>query len=472
MTRRLGAFGLALALSWVFVSSAMATTPTVLGPVFPLPGFDDGPLQTHGGSVCTATGSIDTSLNWSFAADPSTTAPSSTSETCSGTAGGPFDTSRFADLYWGLDLTQPNQVTVTCPDPEPCTPESSGQMTYDATDSTPASGVLVYQGTTDAADKLTLTFQTTGGSPQPIPLTDATTIGNFQNSSVNAANLGFVVQITSQVTTFQVTSAYTIHGAPEPTGNCYCATQTDITGGFYYVPNPPTGDFTISSPDNQPATFTAENLADSGGKVASWSWDLTGSGTYGSDANQTTVQTPSARGPGTYTAGLQIVNDDGVVTDVVHQYTITAPAGGGGGAGGGSGGGGSGGQGGSGNGQPGSGGQSGTGVTPQGTLVLAQAKKLKKALKKRGIAFTVTSNTTATATLSLTVKVTTLHLKKLVGRATITLTGAGTKTFKIKLSSKIVRKLKKVKHATFVLSGTITFANGTHVPVLITFKLK
>jgi hypothetical protein len=320
--------GCALLACFAFTASAArAATTTVLGPVYPLPGYNDSAHQTHGGSTCVETGSIAAgNLNWSFGGSASTTAPTSVPTTCNDTVTPPlppFDTTRFQTLYWGLNLTQANQVTITCNAGCTTAPTNSGPMTYDATDSHPAQGVVVYQGSTDPQDHLTLTFR--DGNRSLISLTDATTIGSFQNTDLNAANLGFVVAATSAVTNFSVGAAYTVHGTPLQNAvnlGCHCQSQTDITGGFYYVDRPPAGDFTFSAPSNhQPVTLTAGTPSDPDGTVASWSWDLNGDGTYGDNPNASSPQTP-ALGPGTYTVGLQIVDNEGTVTNTTHQFTI------------------------------------------------------------------------------------------------------------------------------------------------------
>jgi hypothetical protein len=319
------------ALGWV--SNAMADTPpssAVAGPVYPLPGYTIA--QSHGGSSCAHTGSIETgNLTWSFGSNPSTTAPE-TGSSCADTGTPPaFDPTRFQALYWGLDLTasNKNQVTVSCAGPQ-CNAitTNSGPMVYDSTDpnSKPANGVLVYKGSTDSLDKLTLTFK--DGSGNPVALTDASTVGSFANANVNASKLGFVVAVTQAVTNFSVTAAYSVHGA-SPAGACTfdCRSQTDITGGFYYADLPPAA--TIKADPSPVAnhttttfsvdSFTDPYAADDGAATPTYAWDLAGGTTY---ADGATSSVQSSYGPGDHTVALKVTDADGVSTRVEDPFTI------------------------------------------------------------------------------------------------------------------------------------------------------
>jgi hypothetical protein len=311
----------------LWAGNAMAGAPqSVIGPVYPLPGYNDAAHQTHGGDSCgqAGTGLGAGAVTWYFGGDPSTSGPSA-GGSCATTGTTPaFDTTRFQAAYWGLNLvTGTNQVSASSSGHQGyCgVNTSSGPMTFDATDSTPASGILVYQGTNDSADKLTMTFKDSHGNA--VALTNAATL-SFASSGVNAAKLGYVVAITPQLTNFNVTMNYTVDGFG--LGNLQCATTSDVTGAFYYVDRPPTGDFTYSTPANhEPVNLTVGTLSDPDGTVSSYSWDLTGSGTYGTDANTPNPSTADL-GPGTHTVGLQIVDNQGTVTDVTHTFTITNQA--------------------------------------------------------------------------------------------------------------------------------------------------
>jgi Bacterial Ig domain/PKD domain len=306
--------------------ASAARASAVLGPVYPLPGYDDAAHQTHGGSKCVQTGDSTgaSSVTWSFGASTSTTGPiGSSSCDGSGTLQG-FDTSRFQNLYWGLD-TENSNFAINCSGPQ-CTsiPTTSGPMRYDSTDSNPSLGLLVYQGAFDSLDTLTLQYRTTGPSPHTVPLTDARTIGTLK-PGVSAGALGYVVAVTAALPTFQVTATYNVHGIPLPTGLCGCTTSVNLTGGFYYVDRPPVADFSVSKPTpGNPVTFMVTSKSDPDGTVTHWSWDLNGDGIYGDQPNVSPVAIPSPR-PGQHTVGLQVVDDDNTVTNVTHTFPIPGP---------------------------------------------------------------------------------------------------------------------------------------------------
>jgi methionine-rich copper-binding protein CopC len=532
MTRAIGVCLGAVVGMLLWAASAFALSPTVIGPIYPLPGYSDAAHQTHGGSSCAQTGDIATdNLTWSFGANPSTTTAETGSACADASASTPFDTTRFQALYWGLDMTSPtgNQVSVgpsingTHSGCSLATNSVSGPLTYDAADSTPAAGTLVYQGTTDNQDKLTLTFSS-GGSA--VALTDATTIGSFANSNVNAATLGYVVAVTSGVRNFTVDASYAVHGQPLAHYASSCGETSDISGGFYYTDIPPTGDFTVTAHNHQPAQLHAQNLMDPDGTVASYSWDLTGLGVYGSDANTPNPMTATL-GPGHYTVGLQIIDDDGSVTDVTHSFTITnqAPSG-------------------SITSSPAvpfshqtvsftmsatdpdrgtcanptwawdmSGGSSYTTQTASPTATfapgthtvaaritdcdgattrvthtftvtaftakvrVASGQRLAK-VRLHGIKAAFVANDASSAPLKLTlISATGKNGKKIkfhgvVGTAKPVLTRAGTVSFTIKLSSSAKKKLKKAKKASFALAGTATDQFANRAPVKVNFTLK
>jgi hypothetical protein len=209
-------------------------------------------------------------------------------------------------------------------------------MRFDLADSHLSNGVIAYEGSLDAQDKLFLTFKNADGtSIGHDPTVDATALGTFVTPGGFPTGLenkvGRVLQITSELRTFQVSAYYRIHGTildihQSDNPPCYCNnTLTDITGGFYFVDRPPTGNFTIAAVKDQPATFTAVELTDPDGSVTSWSWDLNGDGVYGDQPNRTPVTTPTALHGGNYTVGLHIVDDDGTVTNVTHTFAIVGP---------------------------------------------------------------------------------------------------------------------------------------------------
>jgi len=312
----------------VLASAGSAAAQTVVGPTFPLSGYSDALGATHGGSLCSTPDILGSSATgtWTLGGNPSTSAPPSLDTTCDALPGalGPFDLSRFQDLYWGLNPAQTDFVVNPAGGPQPPTGAvtNSGPMTYDAASSSLANGTVVYKGTSDASDQVILHFQTSDGAHTAIPLTDATTIDGL----ANAAAIGAVFHLTptagSTAPTFQVVIQLIDHGAPLPTGICFCTTHTDVTGGFYYVPNPPTGDFTIGTVTNhQPVSLTVGTLGDAGGTPSHYSWDLDGDGTYGDNADTSPVST-AALGPGDHTVGLEIVNDEGVKTDVTHTIHV------------------------------------------------------------------------------------------------------------------------------------------------------
>ena len=311
---------------------------TVFGPVYPLPGYKVA--QSHGGSSCKQTGSIELgNLNWSFGSNPSTTAPE-TASTCADTATPPaFDPTRNQALYWGLNLISAggNQVSVgptvgpngqhlECPI---TTNTSSGPLVYDKTLSTPATGVLVYTGTTDSTAHLTLTFRDANGAAlNGSNFVDATTLGTFKTGAVNGQALGLVLKISPSLENFNVSAAYSIQGAPLTTWNPNCGTTSDIDGGFYYVDLPPSATIKATpSPvgNHTTTTFSVDSVtdpyaADDGGPGLSYAWDKLGGTSY-SDGTGSSIQ--SSYGPGSHTVALRVMAPDGLATREEYPFTIT-----------------------------------------------------------------------------------------------------------------------------------------------------
>ena len=297
-----------VAASLVLAANAMADSPVVFGPTYPLPGVSDTAHQSHGGSTCYHSGSVYAggTLTWVLGPDPANDMPSKdTSTECDDAAAPttPFDLTRFQRLYWGIDPA--NTHFSYCAPSAPgdvCTGPvvDSGPMTYDSADSDPANGKLVYQGTQTTTDKLTVHL--------PGAATDASTIGSFHDlhtyadQATEAAAIGQVWQV-SGTTSPTFTMTYSMNNSPLPTGTCNCRTVVSISGGFYYVDLPPGGSITPdpNPPTNHVAdTFTATGVTDpyaaeDSPATPTYAWDLSGGTTYADGSSNSAQDT---YGPG------------------------------------------------------------------------------------------------------------------------------------------------------------------------------
>jgi len=506
--------------------STGAAQADMKGPTYPLPGTQG---TGHGGDSCRSSGAGPGSGGavWVFGgADGSANSGESSASCVAGdttvTPPVPFDTGRFQTAYWGFSNLAWD-ATGRC---------TGASIAYDSADSHPDTGLVVMSDGTGC--KLTVRVQTTGSSPADVPLADATTAG------VTGSAMPYVVAITPSLTSFKVSFVITdAANGPLNQSNCVpfgtCTSHTDLQGSFWYTSRPPTGDFTYPTPANHQAlTLTAGTLADPDGTIDHFSWDLDGDGTYGDSANSSSAQT-AALGPGDHVVGLEIVDDDGTVTDVTHHIVITnqapaadfactpnAPA-------------------------PGAvvtctatdsdpdaapgdpalaetwdfagtpatghqasgalaagahtvtlhvadrdgatttvshtitvaaagagGGGSGADLTPPTVTLKVPKQKLKKLLKS-GLLGTITANEAATAKLQLVLSkalAKKLKLKGVLGSAAPRLTGAGSVSFKIKLNKKAVRKLKKLKKVAFVLTVSATDTAGNRAALKKSLSFK
>src|SRR5947207_38103 len=104
----LGVFPLAVAFLCALALPSMAAA-ALTGPIYPLPG---GAGSGHGGDVCAATTStagVAGGITWTFGGgDPTdpNSCPASTDVPA------PFDTNRFAKLFWGSSSDAPPQVAM------------------------------------------------------------------------------------------------------------------------------------------------------------------------------------------------------------------------------------------------------------------------------------------------------------------------------------------------------------------------
>ena len=449
------------------------------GPAYPVP-------DEHGGTTCVAASAVDgaagkgTGQTWTEGGG--TTSPSSA--TCDGTGTPPdFDLTKFAALYWGIDPSNPPGISLDGGGAGQ--PTAAEQMTFSPGRSNRAAGKLVFVGTTQTSGcrpapcaptttmypvdtKLTITV-TNGNGGAPVVLTDPASVGL-------PASVGGVVSITSGVKKFAANvlfeardhdatdtapyqPALDYYNSHNHTGIADPQTQMSIGAVYWWEDLPPVADFTFPTPaDGQPVTFTS-SASDPDGTISTYAWNL-GDGTSQTGANAPNATATYA--PGDHTVSLTVTDDEGSTFTRSHSFSIAAPPspGGGGDTSGA-------GTSGSGGGTTGSGGgtTSGGGGTPSLALVasLAAAKQKLAAVLKKGLAAALTANQAATARLKITLPKATakkLKLKGAIGTVTVSMTGSGSKAFKVKISKKAAAKLKKLKKVTLVLAGPVTDATG------------
>jgi hypothetical protein len=324
---------------------------------------------------------------------------------------------------------------------------------------------------------------TNGNGGAPVALTDPASVGL-------PASVGGVVSITSAVKKFAANvlfeardhdatdtapyqPALDYYNSHNHTGIADPQTQMSIGAVYWWQDLAPTADFTFPAPQaGQPVTFTS-SASDSDGTISTYAWNL-GDGTSQSGAN--TPNATASYEPGDHTVSLTVTDDEGTTFTRSHSFTVATPPSSGGGGDTSGGGGDTSGAGtstGSGGGTA-SGGGGGTSSLAL-TASLAAAKQKLAAVLKKGLAATLTANQAATGKLKITLPKATakkLKLKGAIGTVTVSMTGSGSKAFKVKISKKAAAKLKKLKKVTLVLAGPVTGAAGASRTVTKSITVK
>ncbi len=205
-------------------------------------------------------------------------------------------------------------------------------------------------------------------------------------------------------------------------------------------------------------TFDSAGSFDPDGTIVRHEWDLDGNGTFETDTGATAVAARAFPNRLRLTVKVRVTDNDGATATAsaplaVDGPTVTTPAPGSGGSKGGKGG--------------------STSLTFQASLLGASIQKIKTALKKGlGVACQVDRK----ATCKIEVVVMPKDVKRLklakgkkakkafrIATAKGSTKASGKKSFKIKLSKKAKKALKKTKKLVVVVRGTATDASGTKV---------
>lgn len=469
--------------------AAAPASATTLGPVYPVPTW-------HGGNQCQAASSLDGQAGkgggqtWSYGGGGAT--PTASATDCDGSSAPPaFDTTLFQNLYWGIDKNSPPKLAM---DGAYDTAGETMSLSTAPGDTDLSAGRLVWTGSTEMSGcqpapcssfsvipvdtKLVLTItNTTGGGSSPAALTDPNTAG-----IASLGQLGGVVSVTPTLTNFAANFLFmarvTGGGSFGPALDFYnsynhpTTTQlamSSFSGAFYYVTRPPNADFscTPAAPVvGDTITCTASDSDPDGqpGAPLDEKWDWNGNGSTSDPEDKSGHQVSGTFAEGAHTVTLHVLDNEGGDGTATKQITVgaapTNTSGGSGGTGG------AGGAGGTGAPAPGGGTSTADTTAPKATLALAKTKL--KALLKKGLAGSLTSNEAGVGKLSLTIPVKIakkLKLKGPVGKVTVTITAAGKKAFKIKLSKKAAKKLAKLKSVKFKVSGPVTDAAGNRTVV-------
>ena len=459
-------FAVVLTLPLALAATAAFAAPS--GPVYPLPG---GPGTGHGGSTCLAAsgaeaamgktaaqnGSPSAGQTWFYGggSDPAQTGTGCPFDPTPGANVTPFDTTRFARLFWG-ESTAPELALDGVVDNAGGTAET---LTLSTADSDLANGKLVWTGSTRMTWCVPASCSfTTTTVPVRFELT-ATSLADAPVALVDPASVdvdpatGGLVEVTPSLPNFKVN---VVMLAQNPTGGGFQPaismynslnhptgpdpqTQMGFGGAFRYVNRAPTGAIAHGTlQQSQPVTFTA-TANDPDGTVVSYAWAL------GADAVFDDGTGPSVQGTfgvGTHTVQARITDDDGTTTTLSDTFTITAA------------------------------------TVPDVTAPIASialsGKKLGKVLK-RGLKTTTSTNEAGTIALSVTLpkKVTKkLKLKNPVAAKSVPAAAGGAYPVTIKFSKKVVKKLTTLRKVKFMVTATVTDASGNQATVSKSLTVK
>jgi subtilisin-like proprotein convertase family protein len=242
-----------------------------------------------------------------------------------------------------------------------------------------------------------------------------------------------------------------------------------------------------------PVVFDASGSSDPDGTVVSYEWDLDGNGSFETLGGASPLAGRAYPNPTVLSIGVRVTDNDGRTAVARVPLTIQLPDGGGSGqgspggggsdpggatggdSGSGAGGGGSGSAG--GNGAGGSGGSVGAGGSGGGRQTLAaslQGAAIQglKLVTKKGLGLLCTTDRAATCTVTATLqpadarKLGLSRSKKkayVLGRVTVRLKKAGKATLTVRLSKKVLGKLKRTRKVLVLVSGTAADASGGQI---------
>ena len=328
----LGVFPLATVLFCLLALPSVAAA-ALTGPVYPVPG---GPDAGHGGNVCAATNTTEGvagGITWTFGGG-TPTAPS----TCpvSATTPQPFDTNRFAALYWGSRSGARPKVAM-----DGAADSVVETLSFSSVLSNLPQGEVVWTGSTtlngckpDCGDftphaiqtrvKLTILAGAIGTARAALKTPTEAGIGDAQ--------VGGVVSVTPALTNFRArieVLASDDGGATfQPAQDLFNSYHTagggllmSFTGAFWYQNRAPAADFTFDhlNPDS-PITFTA-TYSDADGSVASSdiAWDFNDDGKF-QESKAPTAQWSFPPGP--HKVHFRAIDNEGTATVATKTLVI------------------------------------------------------------------------------------------------------------------------------------------------------
>jgi hypothetical protein len=446
----------AVALTSILLLAATAAfgAPPI-GPTYPLPG---GPGTGHGGSTCFAASNAEAAMGKTAAQNstsaagqtlfygggstPAQTGPGCPFDATPGASVTPFDTTRFARLFWGmstapelaLDGTVDNaggtiETLVLNTTPGPNTSDlPNGKLVWTGTTSMQWCVPVSCASFTTSTVAVRFELRATTLADVPVALVDPSTV------EVDPAT-GGLVEVTPALTNFKVNLVMLAQnpttGLYEPAISMYNSlnhpigtppsTQMGFGGAFRYTDRPPTGSIGHSTlKENQPVTFTA-TASDPDGTIASYAWALGGDAVF-DDGTGPTAQGTFGAGP--HTVQVRVTDDEGSIATLTDTFTITDT------------------------------------TAPVASLTVAAAKL--KAVLKSGLKTTTNTNEGGTIALSVAIKsklAKKLGLKNPVAQASLPAT-AGANAATVKLAKKTAKKLKSQKKVVFTVTCTVTDAAG------------
>jgi subtilisin-like proprotein convertase family protein len=242
---------------------------------------------------------------------------------------------------------------------------------------------------------------------------------------------------------------------------------------------------TISATPNpvvagSPVAFDASGSSDPDGTVVGYEWDLDGNGSFETQGGASPVAGRAYPNATVISVGVRVTDNDGRTAIARVPLTIQAPAGAGGSGGsvGGSTGGGSGGSAGGstgGGGDDGSdGGDGGSGGASQTLAASLQGASIQglKLVTKKGLGLRCSADRAATCSVTASLQpadARKLGLSKsrtktyVLGRATVRLTKAGAATITVRVSRKVLGKLKRVPRVVVLVTGTAVDSAGGRI---------
>jgi PKD domain/Proprotein convertase P-domain len=233
-----------------------------------------------------------------------------------------------------------------------------------------------------------------------------------------------------------------------------------------------------------PVVFDASASSDPDGTVVGYEWDLDGNGSFETPGGASPVAGRAYPNPTVLSVGVRVTDNDGRTAVARVPLTIQAPAGGsdpsggtssgggdvpGAGAGGGSGAGGTGSRGDGGGGS--SGGSGGSGAGRQTLAASLQGAPIQglKLVTKKGLGLQCSADRAATCSVTASLQpadARKLGLSKsakrayVLGSVSVRLEKAGKATMTVRLSRKVLSRLKRTRKVIVVVAGTAVDAAG------------